>query len=132
LKPRPSAERIRFHAYPNERYRPRPRALCDHCFQGTPRPDVIFCFNDHVAMGAMQALLDAGLRIPADIALMGCGNIHFDDYLRVPLSSMDQQSAAIGIRAARLAINLVKSDRPVRRRTILLEPRLFRRDSKRC
>src|SRR5438552_9220250 len=51
-----------------------------------PISDAIFCYNDPVAVGAMQAVLDAGLRIPADIALLGCGNIHFDDYLRVPRS----------------------------------------------
>ncbi len=96
-----------------------------------PRPDAIFCYNDPVAVGAMQAILDAGLRIPADIALLGCGNIHFDDYLRVPLSSMDQQSAAIGVCAARLAIDLVNSGRAVRPKVILLEPKLIPRDSTR-
>jgi LacI family transcriptional regulator len=97
----------------------------------SPLPDAIFCYNDPVAMGAMQAILDAGLRIPADIALLGCGNIHFDDYLRVPLSSVDQQSAAIGIRAAQLAIDLVKSDRAMRPKTILLEPKVVQRESTR-
>ncbi len=96
-----------------------------------PLPDAIFCYNDPVAVGAMQAILDAGLRIPADIALLGCGNIHFDDYLRVPLSSMDQQSTAIGVCAARLAIDLVNSGRAARPKTILLEPKLIPRDSTR-
>ena len=63
--------------------------------------DAIFCYNDFVAVGAMQAILEAGLRIPVDIALMGCGNLHFANYLRVPLSSVDQQSAAIGVRGGR-------------------------------
>src|SRR5438552_14201982 len=96
-----------------------------------PISDAIFCYNDPVAVGAMQAVLDAGLRIPADIALLGCGNIHFDDYLRVPLSSMDQQSTTIGVCAARLAIDLVNSARAVRPKTILLEPKLIPRDSTR-
>lgn len=96
-----------------------------------PLPDAIFCYNDPVAMGAMKAILDAGLRIPADIALLGCGNLHFDDYLRVPLSSVDQQSTAIGIRAARLAIDLVRAGTAVRPKTILLEPKVIQRDSTR-
>jgi len=96
-----------------------------------PPPDAIFCYSDLVAVGAMQAILESGLRIPADIALIGCGNLHFADYLRVPLSSVDQQTAAIGVRAAQLAIELVNSDRAVRRRTILLEPKLIQRDSTR-
>jgi LacI family transcriptional regulator len=97
----------------------------------SPLPDAIFCYNDPVAMGSMNAILDAGLRIPADIALVGCGNILFDEYLRVPLSSVDQQSTAIGMRAAQLAIHLVNSDRPVHPKTILLEPKLIQRDSTR-
>jgi LacI family transcriptional regulator len=48
----------------------------------------------------MRAILEAGLRIPANLALIGCGNLHFANYLRMPLSSVDQQSAAIGMRAA--------------------------------
>ena len=95
----------------------------------SPLPEAIFCYNDPVAIGAMKAILDAGLRIPADIALIGCGNLFFDDYLRVPLSSVDQQSAAIGIRAARLAIDLVNADKPPRTRTILLEPKIVQRES---
>ena len=39
------------------------------------RPDGIFCFNDPSALGAMRAILDAGLRIPQDVAVIGCGNI---------------------------------------------------------
>jgi LacI family transcriptional regulator len=96
-----------------------------------PLPDAIFCYNDSVAMGAMQSILDDGLRIPQDIALLGCGNLHFDNFLRVPLSSVDQQSTAIGIRAARLAIDLVNSDKPLRPKTIFLEPKIIQRESTR-
>src|SRR6476660_7504844 len=44
-----------------------------------PRPDGVFCFNDPLAMGAMNYALDQGLRIPEDIAIVGCGNLHYDD-----------------------------------------------------
>ncbi len=94
-------------------------------------PDAIFCYNDLVATGAMQAILDAGLRIPADVALLGCGNIPFDDYLHVPLSSVDQHSTAIGIRAAQMAIELVNSGTAPRAQTILLDPEVIQRDSTR-
>ena len=66
-----------------------------------PRPDGIFCFNDPISIGAMGAILDAGLSIPADVALVGCANLHYDPFLRVPLTSVDQQSVAIGQRAAK-------------------------------
>lgn len=79
-------------------------------------------------MGEMNTTLGTGLRIPEDIAVIGCGNVHYDPSLRVPLSSIDQQSAAIGERAAKLALSLIesKSGRP---RSVILEPKLVARES---
>jgi LacI family transcriptional regulator len=94
----------------------------------SPRPDGVFCYNDPTAMGAINEILGAGLGIPEDIAVIGCGNVHYDSSLRVPLSSIDQKSALIGQRAAKLALRLVetKGGRP---KTILLEPKLVVRAS---
>ena len=97
----------------------------------TPSPDGVFCHNDPIAFGAMKAVLDAGLRIPEDIAIIGCGNVRHSDRLRVPLSTIDQNSAAIGERAAKLALSLMESKTPLRPETILLEPKLVVRDSTR-
>ena len=94
-----------------------------------PRPDAIFCFNDPIAMGAMRAILDAGLRIPEDIAVMGCGNVLYSDFLRVPLTSIDQDSSAIGRHAAQLALSLVSAKGLVHPETVLVTPRLVARAS---
>jgi LacI family transcriptional regulator len=94
-----------------------------------PRPDGVFCFNDPLAIGAMTAILEAGLRIPEDIALIGCGNDPINAYLRVPLSSIDQNSQMIGQRAAELVISLIESKQRPRARTIILEPALVVRAS---
>jgi LacI family transcriptional regulator len=99
--------------------------------QLSPRPDGVFCYNDPAAMGAMKAILEAGLRIPEDVAVVGCGNLRYADNLRVPLSSVDQNSEGIGEQAAGLALSLVESKVPVRPKTILLEPKLVIRDSSR-
>jgi LacI family transcriptional regulator, galactose operon repressor len=94
-----------------------------------PAPDGIFCYNDPIALGAMKAILEAGLHIPGDVAVIGCGNIHYADLLRVPLSSVDQDSAAIGERAGQLALALIASKAPPQPETILLEPRVIVRSS---
>lgn len=94
-----------------------------------PRPDGIFCYNDPVAMGALVACLEAGLRIPEDVSVVGCGNSHYDDYLRVPLTSADQKSQAIGKQAGELALRLVESKEPIEIQTILLTPELMVRKS---
>jgi LacI family transcriptional regulator len=94
-----------------------------------PRPDGVFCFNDPLAIGAMSTILEAGLRIPEDIALIGCGNLPNNDCLRVPLSSIDQQSDMIGRRTAELVLNLIEAKQAPRARTIILEPGLMVRSS---
>jgi LacI family transcriptional regulator len=92
------------------------------------RPDAVFCYNDLTAIGAMQAAQEAGLRVPQDIAFVGCGNIRYAPYLRVPLTSMDQGTAAIGAHAAELAIKLART--PSAHAIVrLLEPTLVVRQS---
>src|SRR6185295_1766760 len=71
-------------------------------------PDGVFCFNDPVAAGAVKAILQAGLRVPEDIAIVGVGNVHYSDQLRVPLSTVDQSSLQTGREAAELLLRLVE------------------------
>jgi LacI family transcriptional regulator len=98
----------------------------------TPPPDGVFCYNDPTAMAAMKAILEAGLRIPEDIAVVGSGNLHYSGFLKIPLTSVDQASEQIGERAAALALSLVESKSPLRPQTILLEPTLVVRQSSKC
>ena len=94
-----------------------------------PRPDAVFCYNDPTAMGAMKAILNAGLRVPEDVAVVGCGNVNYSELLRVPLTSIDQQCPLIGEKAAELALKLIEAKAPVRPQEILLTPRLVVRAS---
>ena len=95
----------------------------------SPRPDGIFCYNDPLAIGAMQTIFAAGLRIPEDIALIGCGNLHYDGSLRVPLSSIDQNTMAIGQRAGEMLLDMIakKGERPAE--NVVLAPSLVVRAS---
>jgi LacI family transcriptional regulator len=93
------------------------------------RPDAVFCYNDPLAIGAMGEILDRGLRVPDDIAVIGCGNLHFDSSLRVSLSSIDQQSHLIGKHAGEVLLEIFKSKKPLAARTIVLEPALVARAS---
>jgi len=96
-----------------------------------PRPDGVFCYNDPTAMGAMEAVIERGLTIPGDIAFVGCGNVRYAGFLRVPLTSIDQQSEEIGDRAAKLAIQQIEAKGASRAKTVLLEPQLVVRESTR-
>jgi LacI family transcriptional regulator, galactose operon repressor len=95
-----------------------------------PHPDAVFCFNDPIAIGAMKAIWEAGVRIPQDIALIGAGNLHFDELFRVPLSSIDQGSVTIGERAANLALQLIRQRKnPARTQEIVLPAKIVARES---
>ena len=95
------------------------------------RPDGIFCFNDPCALGAMRAILDAGLRIPEDVAVVGCGNLSYSDFLRVPLSSVDQGSESIGKSAADLALRIAHRKTKTKPRAEFISPRVVVRASSR-
>lgn len=92
-------------------------------------PDGVFCYSDLMAIGAIHTILDAGLRIPEDIAVVGSGNLHFDAELRVPLSSVDQQTKLIGERAAQLTLSLLESKTKPRNRVHIIQPQLVIRAS---
>ncbi len=94
-----------------------------------PRPDGVFCYNDPLAIGAMNEVLEAGLRIPQDIAVIGCGNLHYDSSLRVPLSSVDQQNQLIGKHAGNILLRIIESRVRPDPTVVILDPTLIVRAS---
>lgn len=94
-----------------------------------PRPDGIFAFNDPMGIGAIHAITAAGLRIPEDVAVIGAGNLYYSHELRIPLSTIDQQTEQTGERTARLLISLLESKTPQPSEKILVEPKLIVRAS---
>jgi LacI family transcriptional regulator len=97
-----------------------------------PRPDAVFCYNDPTAWGAMQAIFEGGLRIPEDVAVVGCGGVLYNELLRVPLTSIDQNALLMGQEAANLAQRAIAERAGGLKRdpqTILLEPQLVVRES---
>jgi len=97
----------------------------------TPRPDAVFCYNDPIAAGAIKAALEAHIRVPEEIAIIGAGNILYSDLLRVPLSTVDQSSTAIGERAAELLAQCIDAPAGAAPQRIFIPPRLIVRDSSR-
>lgn len=105
------------------------RRAMDQILALLPRPDAVFCFNDTVAVGAMEKAFEAGLRIPIDIAFIGCGNFHYGNMLRVPLSSIDQKARQLGECAANFITSSLTRPSSPRIRTVVLEPELVVRQS---
>jgi LacI family transcriptional regulator len=95
----------------------------------SPRPDSVFAASDPIAIGALEATLRANLRVPEDLGLVGVGNHRYGNYLRVPLSTVDQNRLKIGRMAASLLLGLIKGTDTSKSRVVLIEPKLIARKS---
>lgn len=100
-----------------------------HLLMRNPRPDGVFCFNDPVAIGAMRAILESGLSVPHDIALVGVANMHYSDLLSVPLSTIDQSTTAMGQAVAERLLACITAEKPPPPEEILIPPKLIIRAS---
>lgn len=93
-------------------------------------PDAIFAVNDPAAIGAMQAMEEAGVRVGDQIALVGAGNIHYGDMLRTPLTTVSWSRNEMGQQAARLLIELINNESTRSKpQAIVLPPELVIRNS---
>ena len=92
------------------------------------RPDAIFAANDLVALGVLQALTLAGVRVPDDVAILGYDDIDFAASAAIPLSSVRQPREEMGSVATDLLLGAME-DPAAQVRDIVLEPELVVRRS---
>ena len=95
---------------------------------GDPRPTAIFAPNDLVATGVLSAADEFGLRVPADISIIGYDNTHLAAIRHIALTSVDQPRRDMGrIAAERLRARI---DDPLREpRQTLVVPHLVIRST---
>lgn len=92
-------------------------------------PTAIFACNDLMAIGAMKAILEQGLRVPEDISIVGFDDIALASYLNPPLTTIAQPKYELGRMAAQLVIQRITSSGSREKREIVLESRLVVRGS---
>jgi len=71
------------------------------------RPTAIFCQGDEIAIGAMKAIKEAGLKVPDDFSIVGFDDIEISQYLNPALTTIRQQKEEMGIEAADMIIKLI-------------------------
>lgn len=75
---------------------------------GGERPDAVFCGNDQIARGVIDALRERGLGVPDDVGVIGFDNWQIvAEATRPPLSSVDMNLAALGREAGLALLSLV-------------------------
>jgi LacI family transcriptional regulator len=108
----------------------------EHAYRATlqlldrqPRPDAIFAMSDRLAIGALLALRERGVRVPEEVALVGFNDEPVASLLTPSLSSVAQPAFEMGKVAAQLFIEMLNSDQSLPPQTVVLKPTLVVRES---
>ncbi|MDQ3248571.1 MAG: substrate-binding domain-containing protein, partial [Chloroflexota bacterium] len=100
----------------------------EHLVAQQPRATAVLAASDMLAVGAMAYFKQQGLRIPADMAIIGFDDWEFTRYLDPPLSTIQLPAQALGRQAAQLLIDHLEG-RPAAERQVLLPTALVLRGS---
>jgi LacI family transcriptional regulator len=88
----------------------------------------IFCHNDMMALGALNAVRDRGYKVPGDFSIMGFDDIFFSQYLDTPLSTVNQSVYKMGLEASLIMFEEIKnSNQP--KKNLIFTPHLVIRQS---
>jgi LacI family transcriptional regulator len=104
-------------------------AACQRLLKLARRPTAIFALNDDMAVGAYEAIVQAGLRVPEDVALLGFGNSDLTSIAGVEISTIDLRKYEIGRASVEILVDRIEGRAPKGPRQVVLEPRLVVRRS---
>lgn len=100
--------------------------------QRSPLPTAIFAANDRMAIGAMRATIEAGLRVPEDISFVGLDDIEISAFQNPPLTTVAQSFHELAARSVQLLLDLVRGkplEQVLDQMQIVIEPKLVVRQS---
>jgi LacI family transcriptional regulator len=93
------------------------------------RPTALFVANNLMAVGALRALQETGLRVPEDISFVSFDDLEFGDLLVPKLTTVTRPTVEQGAVAASLLTQRLRGEAPEAPRRCVLETRLSVRDS---
>jgi LacI family transcriptional regulator len=73
-------------------------------------PDAVFCANDLMAIGAIEALREAGLQVPGDVAVAGFDDVDAATIVHPPLTTVVNPAYDIGVRAGELVLSRLSGE----------------------
>jgi LacI family transcriptional regulator len=89
----------------------------------------IFCFNDIAAVGAIRAVVDAGLSCPGDVSVIGFDDISSAMYHTPSLTTICQPLRRMGQMAAQMLLKRIQNPSEAYPETVVFEPELMVRES---
>lgn len=100
---------------------------CD-LLKNNPEVTALFCHNDLIAVGAMQACAELGLLVPDNIAIIGYDDIRLATLVTPSLTTLRSPIAEIGTQAMQMLLEQI-ADISVEPKEIHLQPKLIVRES---
>lgn len=82
-------------------------------------PTAVFCFNDVMALGAISAITEKGLKVPQDISVIGYDNIHSSRFYAPPLTTVHQSKSRLGAAALELLLERIEDDEKAKEPKVL-------------
>lgn len=93
------------------------------------KPTAIFCENDILAIGAMQAIHSEGYAIPEDISIIGMDNIFAASTTMPPLTTINKPKYEIGFQAAKILLKQIKEKKLTSSQKKIISCNLLQRGS---
>ncbi len=97
--------------------------------KGEPRVTAVLASYDQVALGALDAFAEAGIRVPEDISIIGFDNIILNDYLPIQLTSISNPIEQLSSLAVKLLMDNINEKESHVVQNVSLQPRLVVRGS---
>ena len=95
-------------------------AAAAQLLQMAARPTAVFCDNDEMAIGLINGLSQAGLRVPQDISVVGFDDIALAGYSSPPLTTVRQDFHRIGHELVRLVLQQLRAEAPMQHGRVLI------------
>ena len=92
-------------------------------------PTAVFCYNDLIAIGLMNALLELKIPVPEKVSVVGFDNIDFGEYLKIPLTTIQMPAYEIGKAASNLLVKQITNSSKQLSEKVILKHKLIKRDS---
>lgn len=92
-------------------------------------PTAVFCFNDDMAVGAMKAIAERGLRVPQDISIVGFDDNMFSGFVSPALTTVKRPIEQISRKGAETLLEMIEKKETLNPETIYLHTELVLRES---
>ena len=102
------------------------KAAMDRILAQEQRPTAVYCANDIIAVGALNAMADSGMSVPGDISVIGHDGSSFGEMVRPSLTTVAIYPVEMGRRAVRLLLSVMRGESGA---DLILTPQVIERKS---